>query len=193
MIVVCASVDSPLSLHNSLSHWRNEFHPTSHRVPFILCATKIDLRYLPSPPLLLPRSSSLSCHSRKKRDTERETQLNSSEEGIKMAKRIGAHAYVECSALTMKGVPEGDTPLYPSLSLFIPLYPSLSFFIPLYPSSSFVFFFFFCKYLLLIMFVVFSIIARVGLEAQAIKRGKKKPKVPKVPKVGLPNKGMPKL
>ena len=91
VVLIAFSVDSPLSLKNVEEKWVSEVMHFCERVPLILVAMKTDLRDDP--------------------DTVRRLALAgqaplSSEDGKKVAQRIGAYKYVECSARTGAGVNE---------------------------------------------------------------------------------------
>jgi Ras homolog gene family, member A len=81
--IVCFSVANHPSFLNITQRWLPELkqHKQSH-IPFILVATKVDLR----------NQSSLK--------------LISEAEGRALAKKIGAYGYVECSAKTLAGLDE---------------------------------------------------------------------------------------
>ncbi|KAI7692844.1 hypothetical protein SSS_08536 [Sarcoptes scabiei] len=87
--LLCFSVVSPPSLENVLVKWVPEIRHHCNDVPIILVGTKIDLR----------------------EDRETLSQLAQSgqtpvrrEQGLKMANKIKAVKYLECSALTQQGL-----------------------------------------------------------------------------------------
>ena len=89
VFVVCFSVVSPTSLTNITSKWIPEIRHHCPDKPIILCGTKIDLR----------------------EDSEFINQLEKEniqpikrEQGQRVCKKIRAYKYVECSALTQKGL-----------------------------------------------------------------------------------------
>nr|GAT52945.1 translocation protein [Mycena chlorophos] len=91
VFIVCFSVDS----HESLTHVREKWVPEIQYycpgVPRVLVATKVDLR---TDPATLRRLA------------ERHERPLTSEQGERMAKDIGATAYVECNASTLSGLDE---------------------------------------------------------------------------------------
>ncbi|CAF1033439.1 unnamed protein product [Rotaria sordida] len=89
VFVVCFSVVSPPSFTNITNKWMPEIRHHCPDKPFILCGTKIDLR----------------------EDCEYINQLQKQniqpikrEQGQHLCKKIRAFKYVECSALTQKGL-----------------------------------------------------------------------------------------
>jgi len=89
IFLVCFSTVSPSSLENVLVKWAPEIRHHCNDVPIILVGTKIDLR--------------------EDRDTVAQlTQMGLSpvtkEQGMKMANKIKAVKYLECSALTQRGL-----------------------------------------------------------------------------------------
>lgn len=89
VFVVCFAVDSPDSFYNVARKWIPEVRHFSSTVPVVLVATKTDLRT----------------------DTETAERLAkcdqgpiSTEEGLALARTIGAYVYVECSAKRRDGV-----------------------------------------------------------------------------------------
>ncbi|KAF1964801.1 rho3 protein [Bimuria novae-zelandiae CBS 107.79] len=92
-IMLCFSVDSPDSLENVESKWVSEIAENCPGVKLVLVALKCDLR--------------------KKDEDEDETQpekpLIQYDEGLKVAERIKALRYLECSAMKNRGVNEAFT------------------------------------------------------------------------------------
>lgn len=91
VILMCFSIDSPDSLENIPEKWTPEVKHFCPNVPIILVGNKKDLRSDPN--------------------TIRELQKMKQEpvkpdEGRGMAEKIGAAAYLECSAKTKEGVRE---------------------------------------------------------------------------------------
>lgn len=89
VFLVCFSVISPSTYTNVANKWIPEIRHHCPDTPIVLCGTKTDLRD----------------------DTNTINQLQKQaqqpirrEQGIKLAKKIKAYAYVECSALTQKGL-----------------------------------------------------------------------------------------
>lgn len=91
IFLVCFSVVVPSSYNNVKETWIPELHATKSNVPFLLVGTQIDLR---DDPKVLQ-----DLHSRKQKPITKET-------GQKIAKKLGAAGYRECSALTMVGIKE---------------------------------------------------------------------------------------
>lgn len=89
IFLVCFSVTDPDTLENVKNNWLSEIHELTPDAPFILVGTKTDLR-----------DDDEIKGALKVRGTEPTTLL----QGIKLAKRMGAKEYVECSALNMIGV-----------------------------------------------------------------------------------------
>jgi len=75
--VICFAVTSSTSLENVKTKWVPELQHHSPETPIVLCGTKSDLR---------------------------KEGCVSTEQGKKMARDIGAKAYVECSAKTKDGL-----------------------------------------------------------------------------------------
>jgi len=89
IIVIIYSIDSPDSLSNTIEKWAPEVKHFCPGVPVVLCGNKKDLR--------------------NNEETKQQLEVTkqkpvSFEEGEEVATHIGAHAYVECSALTKAGV-----------------------------------------------------------------------------------------
>ena len=92
VFLLCFSVDCPSSLQNIEERWLPELRTSGGpEVPIVLVATKVDLR----------NSETVT----KKLQRRNETTV-SEEEGLKMAQKINAYCYLECSALTQCGLKE---------------------------------------------------------------------------------------
>lgn len=89
IFLVCFSVTDPQTLENVKHNWLDEIRDLTPGAPFILVGTKTDLR-----------ENDEIMGALKVRGTEPVSLL----QGIKLAKRLGAKEYVECSALNMVGV-----------------------------------------------------------------------------------------
>lgn len=89
VFLVCFSVISPSTYTNITNKWIPEIRHHCPDTPILLCGTKIDLRDEPNTIQSLQKQS-LSPVRR--------------EQGAKLAKKIKAYTYVECSALTQKGL-----------------------------------------------------------------------------------------
>jgi small GTP-binding protein len=104
VFLVCFSVMSPTSFNNSLKMWIDEIRQSSssRTAPFVLVGTKIDLRSSTADVELLAKS--------KQKPITRE-------QGHNAAKEYGAHAYIECSALTQENLKETfDTAILAALT-----------------------------------------------------------------------------
>ncbi|OQV23757.1 Ras-related C3 botulinum toxin substrate 2 [Hypsibius exemplaris] len=89
VFLVCFSVISPSSFDNVLLKWFPEIHHHAPGIPIILVGTKIDLR--DDRTILDHLAASHQSPIRR-------------EQGIKLAHKIRAVRYLECSALTQKGL-----------------------------------------------------------------------------------------
>ncbi|KAL6052252.1 Ras-related C3 botulinum toxin substrate 2 [Balamuthia mandrillaris] len=89
VFLLCYSTVSPPSFQNVEAKWNPEITHHCPNVPKLLVGTKVDLRDDPET-LRMLASKGLSPVSK--------------EEGERMAKRIGAVAHLECSALTQQGL-----------------------------------------------------------------------------------------
>uniref|UniRef100_A0A0N4ZQ19 Ras-related C3 botulinum toxin substrate 1 n=1 Tax=Parastrongyloides trichosuri TaxID=131310 RepID=A0A0N4ZQ19_PARTI len=89
VFVLCYSVMSKVSFDNVINKWTPEIRQHCPDTPILLVGTKIDLRDNPD-----------AC---KALDTENKLPLTRSQ-GIKMAHKIKAVNYLECSALTQQGL-----------------------------------------------------------------------------------------
>jgi cell division control protein 42 len=89
IFLVCFSVVSPASFENVREKWVPEIMHHCPRVPFLLVGTQTDLREDPS--------------TVDKLNKNRQRPI-SAEQGEKAAKDLKAVKYVECSALTQKGL-----------------------------------------------------------------------------------------
>uniref|UniRef100_A0A0A9YN77 Ras-related C3 botulinum toxin substrate 1 n=1 Tax=Lygus hesperus TaxID=30085 RepID=A0A0A9YN77_LYGHE len=89
VFLVCFSLVSPPSLENARVKWIPEIRHHLRGKPFLLVGTKLDLR-----------------EDRETINALRERGMSpiSYNQGLDMAKKMGAVKYVECSALTQKGV-----------------------------------------------------------------------------------------
>ena len=91
VVLMCFSVDHPESLDNIETKWTPELQHFIPKVPRILVCNKIDLRDDKKTELDLTK-------------TNREPLR--SEQGRRVANKVGAAAYLECSAKTREGVRE---------------------------------------------------------------------------------------
>lgn len=89
VFLVCFSVTSPASFENVKEKWFPEVHHHCPGVPCLIVGTQIDLR---------DDSQVLEKLQRQKQ------RPITSEQGERLARELGAVKYVECSALTQKGL-----------------------------------------------------------------------------------------
>ena len=89
VILMCFSVDSHDSLENIDAKWVPEVQHFCPKIPFLLIATKLDLR------------SDATTRAQLSREKLQPVRY---EEGKAMADKVGAYAYLECSAKTREGV-----------------------------------------------------------------------------------------
>ncbi|WAR18629.1 CDC42-like protein [Mya arenaria] len=89
VFVVCFSVVAPTSFENVEEKWAPEVHHYREDTPFILVGTQVDLRD--------------NFYELQRLQKNRQKPVTY-EMGIRLANRIGANCYVECSALTQKGL-----------------------------------------------------------------------------------------
>ncbi|MEE6474175.1 hypothetical protein FKM82_010300 [Ascaphus truei] len=89
VFLICFSVVNPASFQNVREEWVPELKEYAPNVPFLLVGTQIDLR---DDPKTLAKLNDVK---------EKPITV---EQGQKLAKEIGACCYIECSALTQKGL-----------------------------------------------------------------------------------------
>jgi len=89
VFLLCVSVIHPNSLVNALEKWTPEISHHCPYTPFILVGTQIDLRDDPTSVAKLAKMKQKPI---------------TTEQGEKAASLVGAVKYVECSALTQKGL-----------------------------------------------------------------------------------------
>uniref|UniRef100_A0A8C4N0D5 Ras homolog family member J n=1 Tax=Eptatretus burgeri TaxID=7764 RepID=A0A8C4N0D5_EPTBU len=89
VFMICFSVVYPSSFHNVKEEWVTELRKCCPKVPYLLVGTQIDLR---------DASKTLT------RLSEMKEKPITFQQGMKLAKEIGACCYLECSALTQKGL-----------------------------------------------------------------------------------------
>lgn len=89
VFIVCFSVVCPSSFSDVIHRWIPEIRQSCPTVPVLLVGNKADL---------LTDESTI-----KKLETERQKPVTA-KEAKRLARRIGAQAYVECSALTRQGI-----------------------------------------------------------------------------------------
>lgn len=95
VFMICFSVASRTSFENVRLKWYPEVRSYLKHAPIVLVGTKIDLR-----------SSSPSASASNGGGSKSTLGPVTYAQGIRMAKDIGAEAYVECSALTQQGLKE---------------------------------------------------------------------------------------
>ena len=106
VFLVCFSVTSPASFENVKEKWFPEVHHHCPGVPCLIVGTQVDLR---------DDSQVIEKLSRQK---QRPVAL---EQGERLARELGAVKYVECSALTQKGLKN----VFDEVSSFTVLIPVL--------------------------------------------------------------------
>lgn len=89
VFLICFSVVNPASFQNVREEWVPELQEYAPSVPYLLIGTQIDLRDDPKTIAKL---------------NDMKEKPITTEQGQKLAKEIGACCYVECSALTQKGL-----------------------------------------------------------------------------------------
>ncbi|KAF8309630.1 ras-domain-containing protein [Clavulina sp. PMI_390] len=89
VFLVCFSVVSPQSFESVKAKWFREIRYHCPRVPCLLVGTQIDLR---EEPLALRRLT-----------TKKERPVTTTQ-GERLARKLGAFKYVECSAMTRQGL-----------------------------------------------------------------------------------------
>ncbi|ODQ62740.1 hypothetical protein WICANDRAFT_60793 [Wickerhamomyces anomalus NRRL Y-366-8] len=89
VFLVCFSITSPASFENVREKWFPEIHHHAPGVPAIIVGTQVDLR---DDQIIIERLRRQGAAPIKP------------EEGEKLAKQLGAVKYVECSALTQRGL-----------------------------------------------------------------------------------------
>ena len=101
MIVLCYSVDSKDSLENVESKWVGEIADNCPGVKLVLVALKCDLRQQEDDE---PEEAPADGNAQREKPP-----TISYDEGLEVAKRIGASRYLECSAMKNRGVNEAFT------------------------------------------------------------------------------------
>ncbi|CAL8068417.1 unnamed protein product [Calicophoron daubneyi] len=89
VFIICFSLVSGASFENVEAKWFPEVSHFAPNVPIILVGTKLDLR------------ENSQCESALKHNP---LPCVSYQKGLAMSKKIGAHKYLECSALTQQGL-----------------------------------------------------------------------------------------
>ncbi|KAL7793733.1 rho3 protein [Trichoderma ceciliae] len=108
LIVLCYSVDSKDSLENVESKWVGEIADNCPGVKLVLVALKCDLRQQdedePEEGDAAQAPTDANAHAQREKPP-----TISYDEGLEVAKRIGASRYLECSAMRNRGVNEAFT------------------------------------------------------------------------------------
>ena len=89
VVIICFSVDNPDSFVNVTQTWVPEVKHFCTGTPILLVATKSDLR------------NDKVLH---KQLADRQLKVVTTEQGMALANKLGAYAYMECSAKTRAGV-----------------------------------------------------------------------------------------
>ncbi|KAL7920113.1 rho3 protein [Trichoderma austrokoningii] len=105
LIVLCYSVDSKDSLENVESKWVGEIADNCPGVKLVLIALKCDLRQMGEEE---PEDTDAAAAADGSAQREKPPTI-SYDEGLEVAKRIGASRYLECSAMKNRGVNEAFT------------------------------------------------------------------------------------
>lgn len=87
--LICFHIDNPQSLQNVSDKWVPEFRHHCPTTPFLIVGMKADLR---------------EDEYTKKYLKDRKLSFVSKEDGLALAKKVGAYTYAECSAKTLDGV-----------------------------------------------------------------------------------------
>ena len=103
-IMLCFSIDSMDSLENVQSKWVGEIADHCEGVKLVLVALKCDLRSKEEDDSAAMEVDQFNPYSKSK--PSRRKRLVSYDEGVAVAKKIGALRYLECSAKSNKGVNE---------------------------------------------------------------------------------------
>ena len=91
VLLLCFAIDNPDSFQNVADKWVSELNHFCPKVPVLLVGTKIDLRH-----------DKRVCNNLARQHLKPVTR----HEGRELARKINAHAYIECSAKTHDGVLE---------------------------------------------------------------------------------------
>ncbi|PFH62253.1 hypothetical protein XA68_14384 [Ophiocordyceps unilateralis] len=100
LIMLCYSVDSKDSLENVESKWVGEIADNCPGVKLVLVALKCDLREQNEEDEVAPSNGA---------DRREKGPLINYDQGLEVARRIGASRYLECSAMKNRGVNEAFT------------------------------------------------------------------------------------
>ncbi len=102
VIIICFCVTNQKSLENIKHKWMLELELHAPHTPFVLVGTKTDLRNA-----MTTKDNRMADHPWINEPiNDKKEQYILAKEGQKTAKRLGAHCYMECSALHHEGVGE---------------------------------------------------------------------------------------
>ncbi|EEQ36761.1 putative GTP-binding protein [Clavispora lusitaniae] len=104
-IMLCFSIDSPDSLENVQSKWVGEIADHCEGVKLVLVALKCDLRNQEEE-AQVREDESFNPYSQNSGPYAQQKRLISYDEGLAVAKKVGALRYLECSAKKNRGVNE---------------------------------------------------------------------------------------
>lgn len=93
VVLVCFSVTSPATRDNVQSFWLNEIDARAPGVPWLLIGMKTDLRADKN-------------NEEHRRNKNHQSEPVTTKDGIRIAKKLGAVKYLECSALEHTNVQE---------------------------------------------------------------------------------------
>lgn len=110
VFLICFSVASPSSFENVTSKWYPEIKHHCPDAPMILVGTKIDLR---------DDRETLTCLA------EQGLSPLKREQGQKLANKVRAVKYMECSALTQRGLKQVTKLFYVLFSSYESIFPTL--------------------------------------------------------------------
>lgn len=107
-IMLCFSIDSPDSLENVQTRWVGEIADNCEGVKLVLVACKCDLRSNEDTDVEQPNheDDSFNPYNPNANPYQQQRRLISYEEGLAVAKKVGALRYLECSAKKNRGVNE---------------------------------------------------------------------------------------
>lgn len=106
-IMLCFSIDSPDSLENVQLKWVGEIADHCEGVKLVLVALKCDLRNQEEDPLSVQEDESFNPYSNQSSGLPgSHKRLIPYEDGLNVAKKVGALRYLECSAKKNRGVNE---------------------------------------------------------------------------------------
>ncbi|PMB72596.1 GTP-binding protein RHO3 [Beauveria bassiana] len=108
LIMLCYSVDSKDSLENVESKWVGEIADNCAGVKLVLVALKCDLREQTEEEEA-EEAAGASAPAAEVAEPREKKPLITYEQGLEVARRIGASRYLECSAMKNRGVNEAFT------------------------------------------------------------------------------------